>query len=400
MLSYLGPSLILFSLFILLLPKKRAKNGPEEKMGISVIIPVYNGGETIEKCLESVLNTKYKNLEIIVVNDGSIDETKEKVKKFQRFGVLLLNQKNMGKFAALNNGFLIAKNPIIFTLDSDTFIKESCFSEIVKLFEDRVGAVVIKQVVENKNLLTKMQDIEYAISSLTYRIQDRFGRFVLIAGSAMAISREAWLSNNGFRNRITDEADFLIRLMGKKWKIIYLDSSFVKTVLPSRIDRWFSQRIRWKKGQIENLLSHWRFFLKNIHLFFLTQPQIIFIITYISFLVTTSFWTQGTLNIRQNYLLFNILPALFKSPKIAISFFEGVIYSGIFNFLTKNLITGIIISSLFLFFLKINKAKISFPEILFFYFLYFPFLALISIVGYILAIKDLLLFGHMRRNTF
>lgn len=400
MLWYISLFLILISLIAFFLPEKRAKKISEE-IGISIVIPAYNSQETIEKCIESIFNTNYQNLEIIVVNDGSTDKTEERVKKFENQGVLLINQIHQGKYAALNKGFEFTKNSIILILDSDTFLKENSLSKIVNYFKENTGAVVLRQVVENKNnLLTKLQEIEYSISSITYKIQNRFGKFIMIAGSAIAINREAWLSIGGFRDKIIDESDFLIRLIKKGWKIVYLNSNFVETIAPSKINKWFKQRIRWRKGHIEHLLTHWKFFLKNIYLFLLTQPQLVLIFTHISSLFTFSFWTQGKIYLNQNYWLVNLFPILFSNPKIVISFLEEVFYSGIFNFITKNLIIAIIFSFFLLFFLKIHKTKISYLQVLFFSLFYIPFLILVSIFGYLLAIKDLIVFRRIRHDKF
>lgn len=91
---------------------------------ISIIIPVYNVGSYLKECLESVINQTYKNLEIIIINDGSQDNSKEicynYAKKDSRIKVI--NKKNEGVSAARNTGMELATGEYISFIDSDDYI--------------------------------------------------------------------------------------------------------------------------------------------------------------------------------------------------------------------------------------------------------------------------------------
>lgn len=99
----------------------------EEK--ISIIIPVYNNEKYLERCIVSLINQTYKNLEIILINDGSTDNSRiicEKyLKKDKR--VILVNQKNGGVSAARNKGIEIATGSWIAFVDSDDWITENMY---------------------------------------------------------------------------------------------------------------------------------------------------------------------------------------------------------------------------------------------------------------------------------
>src|SRR4051812_19081493 len=89
---------------------------------VSIIIPFYNSSDTIERCLNSVIGQDYTNLEIICVNDGSVDDTIEKVKKIKdnsSFTFYIIEQENKGACAARNAGLKIAKGEYIQFLDAD-----------------------------------------------------------------------------------------------------------------------------------------------------------------------------------------------------------------------------------------------------------------------------------------
>lgn len=103
-------------------------------MLISIIIPVFNKEKYINDCLKSVLNQNYKNLEIIVINDGSTDNSGNIIKKWMEKDsrIKYIYQKNNGVASARNKGIEIAKGDYIFFLDADDLIKENTISTLVK----------------------------------------------------------------------------------------------------------------------------------------------------------------------------------------------------------------------------------------------------------------------------
>lgn len=100
----------------------------------SVIIPTYNNGNVIKKAIDSVLDQKYPNVEIIVVNDGSTDNTGLILDNYQNISnIIILNQKNSGPFEARKNGIKNCHNDYICFLDADDIYKDIFFNRIVFL---------------------------------------------------------------------------------------------------------------------------------------------------------------------------------------------------------------------------------------------------------------------------
>ncbi|MDR2815892.1 MAG: glycosyltransferase [Proteiniphilum sp.] len=97
---------------------------------ISVIIPVYNGEQYIEHCLNNVMNQTYKNLEIIVVNDGSIDKSAGIAGKFPV--TLISHEQNRGLSAARNNGIDAAKGEYIHFMDVDDSINPDFYKNLIE----------------------------------------------------------------------------------------------------------------------------------------------------------------------------------------------------------------------------------------------------------------------------
>lgn len=103
-------------------------------MKLSIVIPVYNVEKYIEKCLLSCINQDIpeSDYEIIVVNDGTPDNSMEIVRKIadSHSNIHILNQQNQGLSAARNNGFAIAKGEYVWFIDSDDWIEENCLRRI------------------------------------------------------------------------------------------------------------------------------------------------------------------------------------------------------------------------------------------------------------------------------
>lgn len=115
----------------------------------SIIIPVYNVEEYIKECLDSVFNQTFKDYEVIVINDGTKDNSMDIVKKYD---VKLINQENQGLSMARNNGVKHAKGEYIIFLDSDDSIDEHLLEELDKATEDKPDVIrfQIRETYENK----------------------------------------------------------------------------------------------------------------------------------------------------------------------------------------------------------------------------------------------------------
>ena len=100
---------------------------------ISIIVPIYNAEKWLDDCIKSVLNQTYKNVEIILVNDGSIDNSEQICKKYAKYSnVIYVSQKNSGASVARNNGLKIATGNYIQFLDSDDYLNDDCCEKMLK----------------------------------------------------------------------------------------------------------------------------------------------------------------------------------------------------------------------------------------------------------------------------
>lgn len=110
-------------------------------MKVSVIVPAYNASDYIEKCLKSLINQTLEGIEIIVVDDGSTDDTYKVVSKYKD-KIKLIKQKNGGVASARNKGLSVAKGEYIAFVDSDDWVELDMFSKLYnKAIENNYDAV-------------------------------------------------------------------------------------------------------------------------------------------------------------------------------------------------------------------------------------------------------------------
>lgn len=146
---------------------------------ISIIIPVYNGERYLQKCIESVTNQSYKNIEIILVNDGSTDKSGEICDEYaiKDKRIKVMHKENGGPAVARNEGIKTSKGEFIFFLDVDDFIEKNALNLLIEAYEGHKADVIIgdfkkikEGIVEGRKdisfpsnkLLTEQNIIEYS----------------------------------------------------------------------------------------------------------------------------------------------------------------------------------------------------------------------------------------------
>ena len=102
-----------------------------DEVKVSVIIPVYNVEKYIEQCIKSVVNQTLKEIEIIIVNDGTKDNSIKKIEKYLSDPrIVLINKENGGLSSARNAGMKVAKGEYISFIDSDDFIELTMLEDL------------------------------------------------------------------------------------------------------------------------------------------------------------------------------------------------------------------------------------------------------------------------------
>lgn len=112
---------------------------------VSVIIPVYNGENYISKCLDSVLNQKFKNFEIIIINDGSTDNTEKILLEYENTYdfIKVISVENKGQGVARNLGAKNANSDYLYFMDSDDYLDSTCLQKLYQTIIDDCSDLVV-----------------------------------------------------------------------------------------------------------------------------------------------------------------------------------------------------------------------------------------------------------------
>ncbi len=138
-------------------------------MSISVIIPAYNVEKYIEECLDSVLNQTFKDLEIIVVDDGSDDGTLKIIEEYASKDnrIILIKKDNKGPGSARNSGLDVASGEYIYMLDSDDILDSNALEELYELStEKNTDLIMFKSENFNHNLNKPAEDKYYLLEQM------------------------------------------------------------------------------------------------------------------------------------------------------------------------------------------------------------------------------------------
>lgn len=117
---------------------------------VSIIVPAYNAQGTIEKCLESLLGQTYNNIEVVVINDGSFDNTLEKCKKFNDERLKVISTENRGISSARNLGIKNSTGEFICFCDADDFYEKNYVEKLLSMFDNNVAMVACDYVRKSK----------------------------------------------------------------------------------------------------------------------------------------------------------------------------------------------------------------------------------------------------------
>jgi len=116
---------------------------------VSIITPSYNQGQFIEATILSVLNQTYKNIEYIIIDGGSTDDTMNVIRKYKDKIDIIIHESDKGQSHAINKGFKLAKGELVGWINSDDILYDDCVEEIVKLYEsNNDGAVYYGSILD------------------------------------------------------------------------------------------------------------------------------------------------------------------------------------------------------------------------------------------------------------
>lgn len=201
---------------------------------ISVIIPCYNQGKFLEEAVKSVINQKYNNYEIIIINDGSTEnETIEILKQARWDKTKIVNTKNQGLSKTRNYGYKLSKGEYIQFLDADDYLLEDKFNKQIRAFEINPSIDICYSDFEYHNEITNKMENSYLPTKLSEKpLEDLiygWQRNVSIPIHCGLFKSSVWGVNNPFLENFDAVEDWImwIELAYNNKQFYYIDEQLV-----------------------------------------------------------------------------------------------------------------------------------------------------------------------------
>lgn len=228
---------------------------------VTLIVPAYNEGPVIQSAIRSLLDLDYPSYEILVVDDGSSDDTYAKASALEgRYGsvtVRVVSKSNAGKANALNTGIALARHGYVVCMDGDSRLSRDAVRVAMRHFADpKVGAVAGNvKVVNRVNLWSRLQALEYIEGLNMARRAQGFIRAVnIIPGPIGVFRREALAEVGGYdTDTFAEDADLTIKVLTAGWHVVYEPRAIARTEAPERLLDLIKQRYRWTRGILQAL---------------------------------------------------------------------------------------------------------------------------------------------------
>lgn len=254
--------------FVFLIGRKLNKNWPgvgkepHNMLSVDIVLPMYNEEKVVVNTIQNLLGITYPGFSIIVIDDGSTDQSYDVAKK--HFGdhprVQIIHQQNSGKSSALNRAMNSSTSDIIICIDADTLVKPDVIDKILPYFQDEKVAAVSGYVkVGNRvNSLTHMQYIEYlTIQNHERVIFERVNGILVVPGALGAFRRSAVNAVGGFTSEaLAEDCDITLRMLCRNYVIRNASEAMSFTEAPDTAKMFFKQRVRWTVGLVQGLLKH------------------------------------------------------------------------------------------------------------------------------------------------
>jgi len=279
---------------------------------ISILVPAYNEEETIVENIKSLISLNYPKFEVIVINDGSKDNTLNKViqefdlkevnqpvryrlktnkikgiyKNIDIPNLILVDKENGGKADALNAGINVSNYPIITSIDADSILESDSLVRVVMPFIENKKTVAVGGIVRiaNGSIITRgrvvdiglpkssvamFQIVEYLRAFLTGRVGwDALNSLLIVSGAFGAFKKEAAIEVGGYaKNTIGEDMELIVKMheyfLRNKipYRIKFVPDPVCWTQAPETLKDLRSQRRRWQIGLMDSLFKHKKMFL-------------------------------------------------------------------------------------------------------------------------------------------
>ena len=284
---------------------------------VSVIVPAWNEEVGLLSTVKSIMESTYDNIEVVVINDGSTDNSdhmmRDYVKEIEQSTthtnktILYHYKENAGKGGALNKGIEISHGDIIVTVDADSVVHKNAIKNFVAHFANPLvmAAVGNVKIGNTTSIIPTIQYLEFLFSFYFKRADSILGSIYIIGGAAGAFRKEVFEKLGPYSSKnITEDIELTVRIQQAGMKIVYAADAVVYTEGADNIRGLMKQRLRWKRGRIDTFIQYKRLFFsrRKRHNKFLSwfvlpfavlgDTELLIEIPFILFLYITSFITN------------------------------------------------------------------------------------------------------------
>ncbi len=240
---------------------------------VTIVVPVHDSANTLEKCLTSIAEQSYPvhYIQVICANNGSTDHSFEVFQRFQyehqEMALTWTSLERSNKSIALNAGIYSGQGSYLINVDSDTYLDKEAVMEIVKAFEQDNDLVAVTATIRvNKtlgafnsflDLVNYCEVIEYLLAfDIGRRFQTLMNTLFTLSGAFSAFRRDVILQSYLYLdNTVSEDTDLTYRIRKKvesqKGKIGCVQKAIAYVEPIDSMSRLYSQRVRWQRGQIE-----------------------------------------------------------------------------------------------------------------------------------------------------
>ncbi|MBI4056083.1 MAG: glycosyltransferase family 2 protein [Elusimicrobia bacterium] len=278
---------------------------------ISILIPAYNEAANITSSVHAILQVNYPEYEVIVINDGSTDDTLQKL--IQAFGlretkriyhqtiptkkvkgiyaaskatpwakVLVLDKENGGKADALNAGINVSQYPLFCSVDADSILEKDSLTRVALPFMERFGGTVgvggivrvangcsishgmVMKVRLSKKWLPRFQVVEYLRAFLSGRIAwSKLNGLLIVSGAFGLFRKDPVIDVKGFdTSTVGEDMELVLRLhrnlrtKERQCRVEFIPDPVCWTEVPEKLKTLWKQRSRWQRGLGQSLFKH------------------------------------------------------------------------------------------------------------------------------------------------
>ena len=264
------PRYIISILAMAIVPLREGGRSIGRQPSVSVVLSVFNGADHMIACLRSVQRQTLRPLEVILVNDGSLDGTRALAEAARRNGLIdcfIHHGTRCGKSASVNQAVRFAKGELVLCIDHDTVLEADAIARFAAAFaDDRVALAGGNLSIRNnrESIWTSLQAVEYLISiSIGRTFLNAFGAVSCCSGAFSMFRRSVYMAVGGNNTGPGEDFELTLRMRKLGYKVKFVRGARASVEAPPSLEGLVRQRLRWDRDALNIRINQYR----NLDLF-------------------------------------------------------------------------------------------------------------------------------------